>query len=402
MAKSFYETIIASGGFAGEHFDIAQGLANVDIIDTLLNAGDGTLQINTPIAICSTGVLGAARVLNLNNIEQDGRIVFVSIRNSDIIINNLTITATTDINGVGPNLVINDARDYIFVHTTGGSWRAYLQDTASASESTVGFNYVFVDSPTEGDPGVGQLSFDTDTSGNIIGINIDPIDNDNNDLIEYFRNIDPFGIISIISYGSKIVFRYFDVVESTGYFLFDVIELIRSGSDFSNLDQITIFIDTAFDGPQDFGTLLTDPVGASDGDKYYNTTIDMAMQYDEARGKWLSIDSNAFHFSRISNTAVGSYYMIGSVTMTANIGYIMPHNGTIIAIMYTRSDVDAATFEIEEDGVSRSTLISAATSGNDSTKNNDFSANSILSVKNQAGGNTTSNVSGWFKVKWRA
>jgi hypothetical protein len=143
MAKNFFETIIASGGFAGESFDMAVGPANTDVIDLLLSAagagptGVATLQENAPVNLYSTGALGAAKNLSLSGIEQNGRFFFLSVRNSDISTNNLTVTATTDINGGGTDLVISVAADYIFVHETGGSWRAYQQRLSTASAAAV-------------------------------------------------------------------------------------------------------------------------------------------------------------------------------------------------------------------------------------------------------------------------
>jgi len=133
MAKSFYETIICSGGFAGEVFDVAAGGANTDVIDVLLSVGDGILTENAPINMISTGALGAARDLDITGIEQDGRIFYLSARNSDITTNDLTVTATTDINGGGATLTISVATDYLFVHESGGTWRAYIQSQTAAS-----------------------------------------------------------------------------------------------------------------------------------------------------------------------------------------------------------------------------------------------------------------------------
>jgi hypothetical protein len=143
MSKNFFETIIASGGFAGESFDMAQGPANTDVIDLLLTdagagpTGTATLQENAPVNLYSTGALGAAKNLDLSGIEQNGRFFFLSVRNSDLSTNNLTITATTDINGGGSSLVINTAVDYVFVHETGGNWRAYQQRLSTAATAAV-------------------------------------------------------------------------------------------------------------------------------------------------------------------------------------------------------------------------------------------------------------------------
>jgi len=95
----------------------------------LLAAGGGTvpseLQPNAPINLASTGALTGPRELDISGIEDDGRIFLLSVRNADIAVNDLTITATTDINGGGASLVVSSTLDLFFTHETGGNWRAY-------------------------------------------------------------------------------------------------------------------------------------------------------------------------------------------------------------------------------------------------------------------------------------
>ena len=131
MAKEFFTTIIASGGFSGESYDANVGPLNLDVIDTLLNtaAPTATLQQNAPINVISTGALGGPKSLSLSSIEDNGRLLYLSIRNSDIVGNNLTLLPTTAINGTG-TLVIGAVTDLILVHETNGTWRAYFQSTS--------------------------------------------------------------------------------------------------------------------------------------------------------------------------------------------------------------------------------------------------------------------------------
>lgn len=142
--KNFYETIIASGGFAGESYDINVGPLETDIVDTLLNVGaTSALQENTPVSIVSTGVLGGAKVLDLSGIENNGRFFFLSVQNTDLDTNNLTLTPSVSING-NANLVISDASDYILIHTSGGVWRSqavFLAEEKSNLELELEFKF---------------------------------------------------------------------------------------------------------------------------------------------------------------------------------------------------------------------------------------------------------------------
>jgi hypothetical protein len=165
--KTFYEAIIAQGGFAGQVFDVAAGPANTDIIDVLLSAGDGSLTGNAPVNVISTGALGAARSLDISGVEQNGRFFYLSVRNSDLNSNSLTITPTTSING-SATLVLTAPADYIFVHESGGVWRAYYQ-FQTASTSTSVFRATFLSAVWSagtanqitiirtGSPGAGQI-----------------------------------------------------------------------------------------------------------------------------------------------------------------------------------------------------------------------------------------------------
>lgn len=156
-------------------------------------------------------------------------------------------------------------------------------------------------------------------------------------------------------------------------------------------------------GRQDFGTLVADPVAVPGaGDKYYNSALQMEMRYDSLRTKWLSVESAEFIFGRNQNTAPGQYYRTAdSRVMTPTLGWYAVRSGTVVSFGYTRSDADAATFEITADGVTVASLASAATSGRSVVLNSNFTFGQILGARNQNPGNTTSDVTGWIRVKWR-
>jgi hypothetical protein len=157
----------------------------------------------------------------------------------------------------------------------------------------------------------------------------------------------------------------------------------------------------------DYGKSAADPTaragGFQDGDRYFNTSLEMEMRYDASRSKWLSVESVYVYFGRNGATAAASYYRgMDGLVMSATSGFRMPFNGTIVGVGYTRSDTDSATFDVVEGGTSRVTLASTATAGGSNTSNTNVTQNGIIAVLNQTGGNTTSDVAGWVKLRYRA
>jgi hypothetical protein len=158
-------------------------------------------------------------------------------------------------------------------------------------------------------------------------------------------------------------------------------------------------------GVRNYGALGADPTlpAPGAGDTYYNTNNSMQMIYDDTRAKWFSMETAELWFGRNNNTGAGAYYRgPGNKQYSATIGRNAEFNGTIVSITYTRSDTDAATFEVTSGGVAIATLASAAVSGQDLTIDADFSQGDILGGRNQSGGNTTSNVQAWARIRWRS
>lgn len=154
-----------------------------------------------------------------------------------------------------------------------------------------------------------------------------------------------------------------------------------------------------------FPPSATDPTSptALDGDTYHNTALDMLMTYDAGRAKWLSVATETLQFGYFGNLAAGAYFrMAGYVQCTAARGYPAHFDGTVVGISYSRDDVDAATLEVTGGGTAISTLASSATSGQDETLNDDFTAGTILGARNQAGGNIITNPVMWVRFRWRA
>jgi len=156
---------------------------------------------------------------------------------------------------------------------------------------------------------------------------------------------------------------------------------------------------------EDYGVLTANPVGAvpGPGDYYYNSSIQMEMKYDSLRGKWLSVDSTRFTFGRNQNTQPGQYYYtVDGRVMSAALGWYAMRSGTVVALSYTRSDVDAADFEVTANGVTIASVASAAVGGRDITLDADFNFGQVLAARNGAAGNATRHVVASIWVKWRS
>jgi len=146
MAKLNYEHVFSSAGFSGEQFDIAAGPADALIIDGLLSVGDGLLTEDAPHVLVSTGALGGARVLDLTGLEAesaakggqalDGRFFYLSVQNTDILTNSITVSGGATING-DATFVIAIEGDYLFHHVTGGVWRVNLLPRPSENIATL-------------------------------------------------------------------------------------------------------------------------------------------------------------------------------------------------------------------------------------------------------------------------
>lgn len=155
---------------------------------------------------------------------------------------------------------------------------------------------------------------------------------------------------------------------------------------------------------RDFGPSAADPAGSpSAGDFYYNTLLNMTMHYDSSRSKWLSAETAEITFGRNGQTGGGAFYRsLDGKSYSATNGRYAEHSGTVVSISYTRDDTDAAIFNVTSDGTTFSFLSSSALVGNSSTLDDDFSANTVIGVKNQAAdGNATTGVLGVVRIKWR-
>jgi hypothetical protein len=175
-------------------------------------------------------------------------------------------------------------------------------------------------------------------------------------------------------------------------------DLDMDGYDILNAGEIN--------GYRTYAASATDPSSPApaDGDRYFNTSLEMWMTYDGSRSKWLSEESAYIQFGRDGFTAVGSYFRgIDGQTLSDTIGYHAFWNGTIVGAAITIESSVTSDIQFTEGGTTRATLsLTASVSERDTTLDGDFSQGGILAVRNASTGNTVDNCSGWFRVKWRA
>ena len=126
MTKNLYENLRIHGALETQVFDVAAGPANVGVIDTLLSAGDGQLQVGAPFMLRSTGALGAGRTLDLTAVEAAPRTLFFDVSNTDLNPNNIVLSPSVSINGA-PSISVAEVSQWILYHVGGGVWYGLRQ-----------------------------------------------------------------------------------------------------------------------------------------------------------------------------------------------------------------------------------------------------------------------------------
>lgn len=137
-----YETIADEAGVQAE-FD---GSADPGIQDVLLKDGNAVLTSDAPLVLVSTGALGGARQLDISALEAEkaghgdesleGRPTILSIQNSDVKTNNLTIVSSDTING-NASFVVTSKGDYLLYHVQNGVWRIVILPLPSEALATI-------------------------------------------------------------------------------------------------------------------------------------------------------------------------------------------------------------------------------------------------------------------------
>lgn len=310
--------------------------------------------------------------LTLQTAYEGGNTITTSAGEGDVIIAGTESLQITSTNGLDVDTIADFDVSTFDVQMTGTN--GFSIDGTAASNVTV-----------DG----GNLDLATTTSGSVLLDGIDGVEiNSSGGAINVGNDADT-GAINV---GTGAAARTITVGNTTGATGVN----IDSGTEKVEIDGVTYYGTSA-------GIPTATGSGFQDGDKFYDTTLDLEMRYDATRAKWLSVEAMYFYFGRDNQTQTGSYYRgPDGLVQSATSGFTMPHDGTVVGLGYTRSDSDAATFEVVEGGTNVATLASSANSGKSNALDGNFSEDGILAVRNASGGNRTRDVSGWVKVRWRS
>lgn len=384
---------------SGSAFDVT--LANTEVLTAprtltfTLNNADRTIDLGGNLTLAGAFTTAGAFPLTLTTTGA----TTVTLPTSGTLLNSISSTLQLAYDN-GPTIVTAGAVPLTFTLTSGGLTTTGV-GTVSIGADAAAASYLFgtgagVKTVTLGSTnttsvltlqaGSGAMTF---TAGGIFDVNATgaiTIDSSGGAI-----SLGADANAQAINVGTGAAARTITVGNNTGA----TAVIINSGTEQVQVDGVTYYGNSA-------GNPAARGGGFQDGDHYYDTTLHLEMRYDGSRVKWLSVESDMFQINRTGTTTAGNYYQIGNLSMSATLGFSAQFNGTIVSFSYTRSDADAATFDIVEGGASRATLASSATSGRSTALNGDFTAGGILAVRNQAGGNTTSDVIGWVRVKWRA
>ncbi|MBL4662223.1 MAG: hypothetical protein JKY22_01355 [Flavobacteriaceae bacterium] len=157
-------------------------------------------------------------------------------------------------------------------------------------------------------------------------------------------------------------------------------------------------------------TLELNPQSAPTGSTTGQLAVigDMLFMYDATRGKWLSVESTTLALGRGGNINSGNLRATGNQANSRS-GYLMPFNGTIVAITAKSNDGNGAQtkqFSVRvRNGNTTNTSMNITTSSSEyinTAANVDFSSGDYINVtSNNDGNGNVSNASVVIWVKWR-
>jgi len=167
--------------------------------------------------------------------------------------------------------------------------------------------------------------------------------------------------------------------------------------------------DPQWAGPKRYSNSATDPVSPApaEGDTYYNTSLQMQMQYDGSRSKWLSVESATFGFGRNGNLFPAGTYLraINGMVTSATEGYDALYNGTVVGVTIRRSTQSVAEYAVVASGTDIATLAfpNLIFGVRTTTANGDFAQGSVLAARLVSDAVTPEfDVQMFVRIRWRA
>jgi|GEM_PF-3208702 len=162
-----------------------------------------------------------------------------------------------------------------------------------------------------------------------------------------------------------------------------------------------VMISNGSEVPLFIGPTVSTPTGVTTGE-FFVGNDGVLYVYDGVRSKWLSVDSGWIGGGRNNaNQGVGYLRAFNGNTMSASVGYVMPRNGTIVAMSVARTDTDSVTWQVHANGayLTGATITTSAVRDYVDSLNVDFSAGQTLAIYQSSGTSGYPNVTVWYR--WR-
>ena len=124
------------------------------------------------------------------------------------------------------------------------------------------------------------------------------------------------------------------------------------------------------------------------------------MYYDVPRGKWLSESSCQIAFGYSGNNYGPAYFpWHNGVSFGAAYGFTAAADGTVVGMVYTRTDSDEVWFVVRTNGVNIGAITSTVNNAVHSDLDWDFEAGNIIAIANE--NLPVSTPAGYFKIRFR-
>ena len=148
--------------------------------------------------------------------------------------------------------------------------------------------------------------------------------------------------------------------------------------------------------------LTSDPI-PPDPKLYFNSVLKRLMYYDNDRSKYLTIECISWQVGEEGETPPGAYFKgLDGRALSATLGYVAGFNGSLVGLVLSRNDSDAASLEVQVNGSVGATVTSSSTTTIDMGLDVIFNQGDVLSVKNADSSVAMSDSQILLFMRWRA